>query len=220
MQESQPSPANEAYAFSGEDVPPRRLLTPALAKTLLEARNPTGKPNRDVLREAVGVDPARRVRRRWMLDFPPQMSVAEAALYTGPFRVLRQRGLRPDEPSRNGELRNALARIDRYLAAPVASPTPAFAWMEAELVPDDSLIVWARDDDFSAGVLASEKFRQWWTQHPPLAALRTFQFPWPPGTPLSALTRDQEEHRHAIARAARREDQAAIDEAVERAYAR
>jgi hypothetical protein len=210
---------NLPFAFRGETLSPKRLLSEAEARALLTARNPTGKPNADVLRETIGVDSARNTRTRWMLDFPPGMSAAEAALYVEPFRFLRQRGLRPGNPDRSHDLRTALARIDRFLAMPVSAPAPAFDWVEGEPLPDDSLIVWARDDDFSAGILGSRGFAVWWNATPGFAALQSFPFPWPPATPLSKLTTQQEEHRHAIARAARAADQDAIDETTLRAYA-
>jgi hypothetical protein len=209
---------NLPFAFRGEKLPPPRLLNKTEARAMLDARNPTGKPNADVVRGTIGVDPTRRIRRGWMLDFPAEMSAAEAALFVEPFRLLRQRGLRPGNPSRNAELRNALARLDRYLAMPVSAPEPVFDWMEGELLPDDSLLVWARDDDFSAGVLASRVFELWWQQAPGIVALQTFPFPWPPATPLSSLTRDQEEHRHALARATRAGNEEATNTAVLRAY--
>lgn len=213
-----PREENRPFAFRGEKLSPKRLLRETEARLALDGRNPTRKPNADVIRESVGVDAARNVRRRWMLDFPSGISAAEAALYVEPFRLLRERGLRPENPDRGQELRNALARVDRFLATPMAGPLPAFAWLEAEALPDDSLLVWARDDDFSFGVLSSRCFGLWWKTTTPLTALESFLFPWPPGTPISSLSREQEDHRHAIARAARAEDDAAINEAVLRAY--
>lgn len=51
-----------------------------------------------------------------------------------------------------------------------------------------------------------------------LAALRSYPFPWPPGTPLGSLSRGQEEHRQAIAKAARNGDGDAVNAAVLHAY--
>lgn len=218
MSARQPITENLPFAYRGETISPKRKLRLAEATAALAERNPTGKPNSDVLREIVGVDARRNLRRGWTLDFPPHMSTAEAALYLAPFRLLRHRGLRPENPDRNAELRNALARIERFLATPVASPTPAFAWLEAGALPDESLLVWARDDDFSDGILASRCFALWWKTTSPIVAAASFRFPWPPGTPLSSLSREQEDHRHAIARAARSGNEEAIDETVLRAY--
>lgn len=214
-----PLTENLPFAFAGERLEPARTLTHAAAQRLLAARNATGKPNHDVLRETIGLAPDGDERRRWIVDFPPEMSAAEAALYAAPFAALTRHQTTPANPHRDPALRTVLARLERFLTSPAATDEPAFLWIEGELLPDDSLVVWARDDDFSAGVLASSAFAQWCgAQTDVLAALRSFPFPWPPATPLSALSRLQEEHRFALARAARGEDSDAIDAALAAAY--
>lgn len=214
-----PLAENLPFAFAGEPLEPARTLPRAAAQRLVAARNATGKPNHDVLRETIGLAPDGDERRRWIVDFPPEMSAAEAALYTAPFATLTRHHTTPANPHRDPALRTALARLERFLASPACATEPDFLWLEAELLPDDSLVVWARDDDFSAGVLASSAFAHWCEAHPDvLAALRSFPFPWPPATPLSALSRLQEEHRFALARAARAEDGDAIDDALADAY--
>lgn len=214
-----PLPGNAPFAFRGECVEPARILGAAAAQRLLAARNATGKPNADVLRQLVGVTPRGAERRRWMLDFSPEMSEPEARLYGAPFQTLAANGVPLHSAGRDDALRNALARTERFLAAPAAGAAPDFVWIEADVVPDDSLVVWARDDDFSAGVLASRAFALWSGRcRGVLAALRSFPFPWPPATPLSSLSRAQEEQRFALARAARAEDCEAIDTALAAAY--
>ena len=51
-----------------------------------------------------------------------------------------------------------------------------------------------------------------------MLAASSYPFPWPPGTGLSALTAAQEEHRHAVAKAARGADAATLNAAVAAAY--
>jgi hypothetical protein len=218
-----PSPAplaeNLPFAFRGERVEPARQLSPADARRLLRARNPTGKPNADVLRERIGVDRAGREQRFWTVDCPPTLTADEVALYAEPAAFLQRAQLTPASSHRDDALRAALARVERFLAAP-ADGSAGFAWIEGDVVPDDSLLVWARDDDFGAGLLAASAFEAWLDHcHGDVfAALRSFPFPWPPATPLSSLTRAQEDHYFAIARAARAEDPEAIDHAVSQAY--
>ena len=55
-------------------------------------------------------------------------------------------------------------------------------------------------------------------QAAPVLAASSYPFPWPPGTGLSALTAAQEEHRHAVAKAARGADAATLNAAVAAAY--
>jgi hypothetical protein len=215
-----PAPLREnlGLAFVGERVDPARVVSAAEARRLHAARNPTGRPNADVLREFVGVTAAGDEVRRWAIDFPAALHPSEAPLYEAPLAALGRAGLPPVSRERDDVLRNALARLERFLARPLRERDAAFAWMEAEFTPDDSLLVWARDDDFSAGVLNSRLFSLWSAGQPPLDALRSFPFPWPPQRPLSTLSREQEDRRFALARAARSEDAAATDDAATRAY--
>ena len=53
---------------------------------------------------------------------------------------------------------------------------------------------------------------------PPAEVVESFPFPWPPGTLLSALSKEQEEQRLAIARAARGGDLDSLNAAVLDAY--
>lgn len=210
---------NHPFAFRGEAVARARELTAATARRVLAARNPTGKPNADVLREFIGVARDGDEVRRWTFDFPAEMTAAEARLYLQPHALLEQTGAPLATAGRDSALRNALARCERFLASPASDPQPAFAWIEGDVLPDASLVVWARDDDFSAGVLGSRAFALWGAAAGDLlGALRSFPFPWPPATALSALSRDQEDLRFDLVRAVRREDSTAIDAAVARLY--
>lgn len=210
---------NHPFAFRGEAVAPARELTAATARRVLAARNPTGKPNADVLREFIGVARDGDEVRRWTLDFPAEMTATEARLYLQPHSLLEKTGAPLATAGRHSALRNALARIERFLASPAGDPEPAFTWIEGDVLPDSSLVVWARDDDFSAALLASRAFALWsGAAHDLFVALRSFPFPWPPATALSSLSRTQEDLRFDLARAARQEDLAAIDAAASRAY--
>lgn len=221
MSVAAPAPlrANCAYAFRGEQLAPARRLSAATVRRLQAARNATGKPNHEVLREFLHVTAEGEVGRATAIDFPSYMSAAEAALYVAPFATLQELRLPVHAPGINEPLRQALARVDRFLATPAAQLSPAFDWVEGEVIPDDSLVVWARDDDFSAGVLASRAFAIWCELCPDvLSALRAYPFPWEPGTALSALSRAQEDQHFALARAARAEDDDAILTALAAAY--
>ncbi len=210
-----PLPENLPFAFRGEAVDPRLVVDPRRARRWLAARNPTGRPNADILRETVGVASNGRHRHRWIIDFPAEMSPGERALYPLP----RASCPAVPAPKPSQALRPALARLDRYLAAPLRHPGP-FLWFDAALLPDDSLAVWTRDDDYSAGMLNSRLFSLWSHEQDAdlVAALHSYPFPWPPGTPLGSLTREQEEHRHAIAKAARAGDGDSLNAAVLQSY--
>jgi type II restriction/modification system DNA methylase subunit YeeA len=200
----------------------------ALARKMLPARNPNGKPNSDVLRPWVnGLDVTRMPQRMWIIDFPPGMDEDEAMLYEQPYEYL----LRHVQPKRaenkravyrdrwwihaeaRPEMRIALAKRDRYIAVARVAKHLLFVWLPPETLPDSALIVFARDDDWFFGVLHA-RFHQVWAlrmgtqledrpRYTPTTCFETFPFPWPPATLLGKLTRAQEDQRTAIAQAAR-----------------
>ena len=222
-----PLAENSGLVFSGERINPAFGVPGQLAARMLPARNPHGKPNADVLRETVSAPGLSRLLRGWQIDFPPEMGGQEAALFEHPFHhlgrtIAARHGRWWINGHRQPALRAALAKHDRFLACPVGATPPEFVWLDAALLPDSSLVVVARGDDFMHGVLQSRVFAAWWrafhSRRSPALAAGSFPFPWPPATELNALTAVQEEHRHAVARAARAGEAAAIDDAVTAAY--
>jgi len=222
-----PLPENAGLVLVGERVILTATIPPKTAERMLGTRNPHGKPNADVLRQFATAAGLRRRAIHWLVDFPAGMGEDEAALYEQPFRHLFRR-LRPTRdrwwvnPHADERLRAALARRERYLATPVGAKSPAWAWFDSGVIPDDTLIAVARADDFTHGILAARPFALWWrrfhSRRTPVRAVRTYPFPWPPGTGLSALSAVQEEHRHAVARAARGADAESLNAAVAAAY--
>lgn len=216
-------PENSGLAFIGEAAWPPAILTARQAEQLSVAPNACGRPNADVLRQRLSVvcgEPA----ESWQIDFPDHFTAQEAALYEQPFAWLRKRssGGAWLSPHAQPALRRALARVSRFLALPVDAAGPDWRWIEEELLPDATLLVVARDDDFTHGVLQSAPFSTWWHAQParldPVQRVETYPFPWPPATALSALTAAQEEYRHAVARAARSGDSERLNAAVLAAY--
>jgi len=223
MRPSEPLPENTGLAFLGEAAWPPAQLREREAISILQAANACGRPNSDVLRRrlaAVGDAPA----ENWSIDFPAHFTVQEAALYEQPFALLQKRaGGAWLNPGANHGLRRALARISRYLALPATVATPDWRWIEEDLLPDATLLVVARDDDFTHGILQSTLFAVWHHAHrtrrlDPVRIVESFPFPWAPATPLSALTAAQEAQRHAIARAARSGNPGQLHAAVLAAY--
>lgn len=222
-----PLAENDRLTFAGERIVAAFGITARVAAQLLPERNPHGQPNANVLREVVSAPDFRRLVRGWQIDFPPQMGEEEASLYHSPFlhlgRTVRLKHERWwSNPYANFDLRAALARLDRYLATPLGGSQPDFVWLESALLPDSSLLVVARDDDFAHGVLRSRGFGLWWSKvhsrRTPTVSVESFPFPWPLRTPLSSLTAAQEEQRHAVALAARGDDLAKIESSVSAAY--
>lgn len=220
-------PENAGLAFVGERMALTSCLPPKMAERMLGTRNPHGKPNADVLRRLVTVADPRHPRLHWQIDFPAGMGEREASLYEHPFHHL-YRSVRPDRdgwwvnPHADPRLRAALARRERYLATPLGAEPPGFRWFEGSIIPDDTLLAVARDDDFTHGVLQARPFALWWRQfhsrRTPTLAVNSYPFPWPPATALSALSKAQEEQRYAVAKAARGSEAAQLNSAVSAAY--
>ncbi len=203
---------NQGIAYAGRHCDPRLLISAALARRWLAERNPSGRPNGDVLRPTAGAtDLVRIPRGLWTIDFPPYLDEREAALYVRPFaRLRRSRAGHRWGPGRAPTaMRVALVKGERYLATPTAGRHRVYAWLPPEVVPDRTLVVFARDDDWFFGVLQS-RFHQLWVRQTGAGgryasgeSFETFPFPWPPTTPLAKLTRGQETQRAAVAQAAR-----------------
>ena len=171
---------------------------------LREPANPNGRPNSDVLRPwRNGMDVTRRPADKWIVDFGWDMVREEAALYEAPFQhakahvhPMRQRNRRESyrerwwrhvEP-RPGMWR-ALHGLPRYIATPRVAKHRLFVWLDAGICPDSQLIVIARDDDTTFGILHS-RFHEAWSlrlgtwlgkgndpRYTPTTTFETFPFP-------------------------------------------
>ena len=191
--------------------------------------NPNGRTNADVLKPWVnGMDLTRRPAGKWIVDFGWTMSDGDAALYEEPFRwvkdsvhPMRQRNRRDAyraywwrhvEP-RQGMWR-ALDGLSRYIATPTVAKHRLFVWCDARICPDHQLIVIARDDDTTFGILQS-RFHEAWSlrlgtsleDRPRYTTTTTFEtFPFPdgltPNTPAADYADDP--RAAAIADAAQR----------------
>lgn len=220
---SSPSPLaeNAGLAFRGETPWLAAVLTDRQAQRLLHAANACGRPNIDVISGRLGVRDG-EPHESCQIDFPAHFTEQEAALYEQPFAHLARQHSGWRNPRAQPDLRRALARLSRYLAMPAGAQAPDWRWIGEEMIPDDSLVVVARDDDFTHGVLQSGAFAAWYRVQEgatdAVRAIESFPFPWAPGRLLSALTASEEESRHALARAVRAGNVAALNEAITRAY--
>jgi type II restriction/modification system DNA methylase subunit YeeA len=190
----------------------------ATARDMLAAPlNPNGRPNSDVVRPWVnGLDITRRPRGMYIIDFGAGMPLEAAALYERPFAYV-ERHVKPEREGNRREayaqrwwlhaeprpaLREALAPLRRYIATPTVAKHRLFVWLTSTTVPDHQLIVIARDDDYTFGVLHSRAHELWSLRlgtsledrprYTPITTFETFPFPRP-----------TEAQREAIAEAAR-----------------
>jgi type II restriction/modification system DNA methylase subunit YeeA len=193
------------------------------ARMLLASPNPDGRSNVDVVRPWINAtDIAGRPRGMWIIDFGVGMPEHDAALYEAPFEFVR-REVRPEriknrraayaerwwlhiEP-RSG-MRAALKGMRRYIVTPAVSKYRLFAWVDSTTLADHRLLVIARDDDYTFGVLHSCAQEAW-----ALATgsqLREIEsgFTYTPTTCFEAFPfpRAKDVQREAIAEAARHLD--------------
>ena len=191
--------------------------------------NPNGRPNADVLKPWInGMDVTRRPLGKWIVDFGWRMSETEAALYEEPFRhvkehvhPMRQQNRREAYRWywwRHGEARpgmwRALEGCSRYIATSMVAKHRLFTWFDSRICPDQQVIVIARDDDTTFGILHS-RFHEVWSlrlgtsleDRPRYTPTTTFEtFPFPDGlTPdISAADYAADPRAAAIADAAQR----------------
>ncbi|MXZ29744.1 MAG: class I SAM-dependent DNA methyltransferase, partial [Acidimicrobiia bacterium] len=190
--------------------------------------NPNGRTNADVLKPWVnGMDVTRRPAGKWIIDFGPTMPVGEAALYEEPFRwatehvnpmrqtnrreAYREYWWRHAEP--RPQMREALSRLSRYVATPTVAKHRLFVWLDAGICPDHQLIVIARDDDTTFGILHS-RFHEVWSlrlgtsledrpRYTPTSTFATFPFPTGLAPNVSAAEYATDPRAAGIADAAR-----------------
>ena len=216
---------NSGVAFMGDTKGGPFNVPGDLARTWLHLpTNPNGRPNADVLRPWInGMDLTRRPAGKWIVDFGWNMAEREAALYEEPFQhtkelvyPMRQRNRRESyrvnwwrhvEP-RQG-MWETLDGLSRYIATPTVAKHRLFAWYDARICPDHQLIVIARDDDTTFGILHS-RFHEVWSlrlgtwqgkgNDPRYTPTTTFEtFPFPDGLSPDIPASDYADNPHAVA---------------------
>jgi len=109
-------------------------------------------------------------------------------------------------------MRKALAPLSRFIATPALAKHHIVVWVAKPTLPDHQLIVVAREDDYTFGVLQSRAHEHWALRkgtsledrprYTPTSTFETFPFPWALNTKDDSLTSAQRAHRDAIAAAA------------------
>jgi type II restriction/modification system DNA methylase subunit YeeA len=173
-----------------------------LARQWLKQPNPNGKNNSEVIRPwANGMDISRRPSDTWIIDFGVNMSERDAALFEIPFEHVMQH-VHPERQKNNREayrnnwwiygesrpgLRALLAKLPRFIASPMVAKHRLFGWLPSALLPDQQLVLIARSDDTTFGVLHS-RFHELWAlrmgtsledrpRYTPTTTFETFPFP-------------------------------------------
>ncbi len=193
--------------------------------------NPGGQPNSDVLKPwANGRDMTRRPSGKWIVDFGTSMEKSEAALYEVPFSHVMENVKPARERNRNKKVRDtwwrheaprpvmwrALKSLSRYIATPRVAKHRLFVWLDVRVCPDSQLIVIARDDDATLGIL-HRRFHESWSlrlctwlgvgndpRYTPTTTFQTFSFPQGLSPDIPAEDYASDPRAVAIAEAARR----------------
>lgn len=218
---------NLAKSFMGDTKGGAFDVPGELAREWLEAPvNPNGRPNSDVLRPWInGLDVTRRPRDMWIVDFGCSRTAEGVAYFELPYAHIR-RHVWPERINNKREsyrrlwwqhvepqqgMWSALRGVRRYLATPTVARHRIFAWIDARVCPDHQLIVVARDDDVSFGILHSRAHELWslrlctWLgvgndpRYTPSTTFETFPFPegLTPNVPASANAFDPRAQRIA-----------------------
>jgi len=174
-----------------------------MARAWLAAPNPHGVANTRVLQPTMnGADVSRRSTGRWTINFADQ-SDTEAALFEEPYKyansVIRPERMKSKTPKNRTvwwryerarpEMFAAFGSQPKYLATPAVAKHRLFVWLDAKICPDHALIVVARSDDSSFGLLQSRAHECWslrmctWMgkgndpRYTPTTCFETFPFP-------------------------------------------
>jgi hypothetical protein len=196
---------NLRIAFMGDTKGGAFDIPADVAQRILAAPiNSNGRSNVDVIRPWVnGLDITRRPRGMFIIDFAVRMSMEHAALYEQPFAWV-ERHVNPQRLASRStriewwlherprpEMRDALAPLTRYIGSARVAKHRLFAWLTPEAPPDSQVIVIARDDDYTFGVLHSRAHELWalrtetWLgvgndpRYTPSTTFETFPFPCP-----------------------------------------
>ncbi|MCA1775439.1 MAG: class I SAM-dependent DNA methyltransferase [Loktanella sp.] len=180
------------------------------ARQLLASPNPHGKPNADVVKLAVNaLQITRRRTDSWVIDFGLSTSENDAALYENPFAIVA-RQVRPERLARRdkGQAKRwwlharpspkypkALEKLTRCIISPAVAKHRIFVWLTPRELADHALLVFARDDDTTFGILHS-RFHELWAlrmgtsleDRPRYTPSTTFEtFPFPAYTPSTTF---------------------------------
>lgn len=211
---------NLGIAFMGDSKGGPFELSATVARAMLKRKNPHGRSNRDVVVPWLnGTSITRAPKEMWIIDFGTSTTEEEAALYEAPYEYVREhvlprrRGNRREAyadrwwihvEARSG-MRKALLGLSRFIGTVRHAKHRIFFWIPGGTLPDSALIVFARDDDFSFGVLQSRIHTVWSLAKGTQVRERETGFRYTPTTTFETFPfpRPSQEQRDEISAAAR-----------------
>jgi type II restriction/modification system DNA methylase subunit YeeA len=208
-------------AFSGISKKGKFEIPGKLAREWLEEPlNPNGRPNSDVLFPWWnGNDLTGSNRDFWLINLG-EISLSESAFYEKPYSYIERvvypvRGKSRSVLERNNwwklarrapSMFKAICRLKRFLVTPETSKHRIFIWCPSRVIPDKNLVVIAKDDDTSFGILQCRFHAAWALRlgtsledRPRYTSSTTFRtFPFPEGLEpnmMAAQYADDPRHR-------------------------
>lgn len=180
---------NAGYCFVGiQKSGPLDVPGATARKWMSLPTNPNGRKNSDALRPYWnGDDIVGRPRDIWLIDLPPELNEADASLFEAPFQHVSITPYDPPEDNRllkdvraearddharekwwqpywsRPEMRRKISALSRYLVTPMTSEHRVFYWLSYPTLPDNNLVVVAKDDDIHFGILSSKYHEIWST---------------------------------------------------------
>ena len=177
-------------------------------KLLTEPTNPNGLTNGHVLKQILnGNNILKRADARYMVDFGPTATEADASLFEGPFLFLKQAYAAYEQTIKRKKrkilvrddwwlhrrtgaaLRGSIRNLERFIVTPRVGKHRVFVWMNCNALPDSAAFAVARHDDTSFGILHS-RFHELWAlrmgtflgvgndpRYTPSTTFETFPFP-------------------------------------------
>ena len=194
---------NAGMTFIGTQKGGAFEIPASLAKEWLTLPNPDGVSNADVLKPWLnGMDLTQRPSGRWIIDFDA-MDEVEAQKYVAPYQFVLDR-VKPERIKANRKnhavywwrfqenrpgMRRGIGGLPRFLVTPRVSKHRLWVFASEGTVPDSRLLIVARDDFMTLGLLSSRIHELWslaqggWhgvgndPQYNALSCFETFPFP-------------------------------------------
>ncbi len=167
---------NYAAAFKDAEKSGAFEIDGNLARQWLSCSNPHGRSNAEVLlpwrNES---DLSDRPKDHWVIDYGVNMPLSDAAMYQEPFSYIslhvkpereqnNDRGRRENwwRFGRNGaDMRQGVSGLLRLMVTPRVAKYRFFSWLAAAVSPDSRLLIVARADDTTFGILSSRIHEAW-----------------------------------------------------------
>lgn len=197
---ARPLKENIGIQYMGDTSGGKFGLTGQQAAEMLKLKNPHGKPNSDVVRPwANGMEVSRRPLGLYIVDFGTDMEEDEAALYEAPYEHIKGTVMQAHADSRTTrtnwwlherprpKMRKALKGLKQFFVTLTLAKHRVFVRVDGNVLPDHQLIVIAREDWFTFGILQSRIHEVWSLRtgseqedrprYTPTTTLLTFPFP-------------------------------------------